>query len=113
MNIQLEIDGHRLGGRLFETRVAYDLFRLLPLEIELQTWGKECYGPISADLGTENPVPSIPPGGIAYTNQGNYLCLFYGQQPAWPVEHVGEVAENEWQLLETLSPTRLRITQRP
>ncbi|MFC1862725.1 cyclophilin-like family protein [Thermodesulfobacteriota bacterium] len=40
------------------------------------------------NLGEDNPVPDIPPGGIAYTNNGNFLCIFFGQTPAWSVEYI-------------------------
>jgi len=38
---------------------------------------------------------------LAYTNKGNYLCVFYGQTPAWPVEFIGQIIDDQWkQLLE-------------
>ncbi len=62
-------------------------------------WGEELYGSIGVDLGEANPVEAIPPGGIAYTNQGNYVCIFFGQTPAWAVEHIGQVADDQWKSL--------------
>ena len=90
-NIQLDFGGLVLEAELFDNSIAEKLYRSLPLEINLTHWGEEMYGSIGADLGTENPRPVIPPGGIAYTSQGSYLCIFYGQDPAWPVEYVGQL----------------------
>ena len=51
------------------------------------------------DFGEENPVPDIPPGGIAYTSQGNYVCIFFGQRPAWAVEYIGQIMDDQWEKL--------------
>ena len=58
----------------------------------------------------ENPVPSIPGGGIAYTNNGNHVCLFFGQTPAYPVEHIGQMTGSQWEnLLENPSVDAVTI----
>jgi hypothetical protein len=44
-------------------------------------------------------VPDIPAGGIAYTNNGNYVCIFFGQTPAWPVEYIGQIKDDTWKVL--------------
>ena len=110
MQIELDFDGTKMKARLFDTAVAQRLYENLPVEAELVSWGDESYGSIGIDLGEEDPVPTIPAGGIAYTNRGEYLCLFYGQQPAWPVEHVGEIFDGEWEQLTALRPKWVRVT---
>jgi len=109
VNIELNFNGTIMKARLFETEIGRRLFAALPVQIDLQTWGDESYGSIGVDLGEDNPVPMIPAGGMAYTNQGDYLCLFYGQRPAWPVEHVGEFLDEQWQQLRTLKPLSVRV----
>ena len=99
-----------MPGRLFDTEIGRRLYRQLLVRISLQTWGDESYGTIGVDLGEESPVPDIPPGGIAYTSQGAYLCFFYGQRPAWPVEHVGEILNGEWNQLRSLKLQGVYIT---
>ena len=44
-------------------------------------------------------MPDIPAGGLAYTNQGNYFCIFFGQKPAWDVEYIGKIEGDEWKKL--------------
>ncbi len=80
-----------ITAKLFDTKIARQFYAHLPYEISLTTWGDEAYGSIGIDLGEEDPVPDIPPGGLAYTRQGNYFCIFYGQKPAWAVEFIGEI----------------------
>ena len=51
-------------------------------------------------------MEDIPPGGIAYTNNGNYVCIFFGQRPAWAVEHIGQIADDQWPRLREISDCR-------
>lgn len=85
-----------------------NLYNNYHYSIELTTWGDEAYGPIGVDLGEHNPIPEIPGGGIAYTNNGNYLCFFYGQRPAWEVEYIGNMDTN-WNALISNPPKHVRI----
>lgn len=97
--ITLDFGSITLDAELFDSAIAENLTKLLPCSIQLQKWGEELFGSVGVDLGAENPVPTIPPGGIAYTNSGNYLCIFFGQTPAWPVEYIGQINENKWEIL--------------
>jgi len=107
--INLDFGDFQLEAELRDTAIAGRFYNSLPREIELTHWGREMYGSIEIDLGSENPVPTIPAGGLAYTNKGNYLCIFYGQKPAWPVEHIGSLTGN-WQgkLSESISMVTIR-----
>ena len=99
-----------LEAELFNNNIAKKFADNLPYAINLTQWGNELYGSIDVDLGVEDPIPAIPPGGIAYTNNGNYLCVFYGQTPAWPVEYIGQIKNDEWKkLLEVDSLSLLKI----
>lgn len=99
MQIELQFETFVLEADLFDTKIAKNFAENLPYTVNLMQWGRELYGSIGIDLGEENPVPEIPPGGIAYTNNGNYLCLFFGQTPAWAVEHIGCIKEDQWKRL--------------
>ncbi len=97
--IELNFGDFSLNAVLFETGMAKKFKEHLPYEVHLMQWGNELYGSMGKDLGEENPVPKIPPGGIAYTRQGNYVCIFFGQTPAWEVEHVGQIEGDKWKKL--------------
>ncbi len=97
--IELDFGSFICRAELFETEIASGFAEHLPYEINLTGWGEELYGTIGIDLGEENPVPMIHPGGLAYTRQGNYFCIFYGQKPAWPVEHIGYIIDGDWERL--------------
>jgi uncharacterized protein len=98
-DIILDFGAFSLEAELFETSVAQKFKQHLPYHVRLMQWGNELYGSIGKDLGEEDPVPDIPPGGIAYTRQGNYVCIFFGQTPAWDVEYIGQIAGNQWSRL--------------
>ena len=101
-----------LDAELFDSEIANRFAENLPYTINLEQWGNELYGSIGINLGEEHPVPEIPPGGIAYTNNGNYLCVFFGQTPAWPVEYIGQIVGDQWkQLVENPSHKSLTLKE--
>lgn len=106
--VLLQFDVGTIEAELRDSPIADSLYSLLPLSIDLLTWGDEAYGTIAEDLGEDRPVSEIHGGGIAYTNNGNYLCFFYGQQPAWAVEWVGQM-EDGWEILKKKAPGSVRI----
>jgi hypothetical protein len=97
--IVLDFGSVVLDAELFDSSIAISFAESLPYTINLEKWGNELYGSIGIDLGKENPIPDIPSGGIAYTNRGNYLCIFFGQRPAWQVEHIGQIKSDSWKSL--------------
>lgn len=107
--ITLDFGAFSLVGELFADPVAERLHAALPCAIDLTWWGAEAYGAIAHDLGKSAPQAIIPAGGIAYTNRGNYLCLFFGQTPAWPVEHVGRICGDAWQRVLDIRPLRVTV----
>lgn len=109
--IRLDFGAFTLTAALFDTSVAKRFYGALPLTVELTYWGGEAYGTIGRDLGAEAPVPVIPSGGLAYTNRGDYLCIFFGQTPAWPVEHVGKIEGTDYRALLAGQPGTVTITK--
>lgn len=108
--IELDFGTMVLEADLFDTDLAQRFFEQLPYAVNLTQWGSELYGAIGVDLGEENPVPDIPAGGIAYTRQGNYVCIFFGQTPAWAVEYIGQIDDGHWPRLHDLvNPQQLII----
>ncbi len=108
--IELDFGAFTCRAELFDTKIAEKFAEHLPYKVSLVQWGKELYGPIGRDLGEEDPTPRIPPGGIAYTREGNYVCVFFGQTPAWSVEYIGKILNNEWEkLVENASHESVEI----
>jgi hypothetical protein len=106
LSIELEFGSVVIQADLFHTTIARKFLEHLPVSVKLMQWGEEFYGSIGVDLGEEAPVENIPPGGIAYTNQGNYVCIFFGQRPAWAVEYIGQIAGEQWRRLYEIPDCR-------
>jgi len=95
--IILDFGQFSCNGELFDVPSAEILTKNLPHTISLEQWGNELYGPVGVELDngkSSRPklVSEIPPGGIAYSKRGNYLCIFFGQKPAWEVEEIGRIS---------------------
>lgn len=80
-----------LRARIFDSPAGHAFLKSCPHTMSLQSYGNEVYGPWSAPLPTPVPQAMIPPGGLAYSAQGQYLCVFFGQAPAWPVEYFAQI----------------------
>ncbi len=97
--IVLDFGSFALDAELFDTGIAENFAEHLPYRVSLVQWGGELYGSIGIDLGEDTPVTEIPPGGIAYTKNGRYVCIFFGQRPAWAVEYIGRIRGDGWKKL--------------
>jgi hypothetical protein len=91
MDIMLDFGTFKIEAELFDTMVARKFSTHLPVHVYLTVWGTELYGPFGFSIESEAPIPEIPDGGLAYTNNGDYFCIFFGQRPAWPVEYIGRM----------------------
>ncbi len=67
---------------LNDTDVAREVWRALPLEVRMQTWGEELYGGVPLDLPLESPQEVVDRGDLAYWPPGHALCIFFGPTPA-------------------------------
>ena len=103
MDIRITAGHLELNGYLFDIEPARSLYKLLPVTIDATFWGQEFYGSLPEPLedAGKHLQAKIKPGGIAYSEQGNYLCVFFGQTPAWPVDYLGHIAN--WQRLNEIS----------
>ncbi|HRZ27121.1 MAG TPA: cyclophilin-like fold protein [Spirochaetota bacterium] len=114
--IILDFGSLSIDADLYDSHAANTLYESLPRTISLEQWGNELYGPVGVELDngkSSRPklVSEIPPGGIAYSKRGNYLCIFFGQKPAWEVEEIGRIRNTQWR--ELAGQSRLtRVTIR-
>lgn len=109
VKVVLRFASQTFSARIYPTAIGHAFLENLPYETTITKWGRELYGPIEHDFGEESPIPVIPEGGIAYTNRGNYVCVFFGQAPAWAVDHIGEITSPLSPLNDIRDGERLRI----
>ncbi len=109
--IRMDFGDITLWGRIGDDPVGRKFIDCLPRSVDLTRWGQELYGPLGLDLGEHQPVPDVPSGGIAYSRRGGYLCLFFGQTPAWPVDIIGRMEEGWKDLDERGDLSRVTISR--
>ncbi len=80
--IKVTVGGVEVDGELNETRTADLIWKGLPIESQINTWGDEIYFsiPIQAELeDTAREVVEL--GDMGYWPPGNAFCIFFGPTP--------------------------------
>lgn len=113
VNLELVFDDLVLEADFFEGSFTDQLLDKLPVTTDLTAWGNELYGEVPVSITEEKLLEEIAPGGLAYTSQGDLLCVFFGQKPAWPVEQVGQIKGRTWVLLRTPESFKQLTIRRP
>jgi len=80
--IKIICGGVGVEAELFETKLASEIQKILPIESEIETWGDEIYFPIPVDAIIENPTLDVSVGDLAYWRPQKCFCIFYGKTPA-------------------------------
>lgn len=89
MRILIKEAGVELTAELNDSATTAALWRILPVESAVQTWGAEVYFSVPVQCSAEDPQGAVTPGAVGYWPPGRALCLFFGQQPVSPVNLVG------------------------
>ena len=68
--------------QLNETKTAKELFKILPINSNVNRWGDEIYFSIPLKANIENGVEEVDIGTVAFWPPGSALCIFFGKTPA-------------------------------
>lgn len=69
-------------AELFESsETANEIWKRLPFEGTINTWGEEIYFEIPVKMELENGKQEVERGDIAYWVEGNAMCIFFGPTP--------------------------------
>jgi hypothetical protein len=68
--------------QLNETKTAKELFGILPISSNVNTWGDEIYFSIPLKADIENGIEEVDIGTVAFWPPGSALCIFFGKTPA-------------------------------
>ena len=83
MDIMIKISNLTIECKLLETETAKEIYKMLPIKSQINTWGDEIYfdvptNKIKADK-TAKEVFEL--GEIAFWNQGNAIAICFGPTP--------------------------------
>jgi len=106
VRILIEEAGLELVAELNESSTAGALWDALPLESAAQTWGAEVYFSIPLSCPLDDAQATVSSGVVGYWPPGRAVCLFFGQQPASPVNLIG-VLEGDPKALEAVRAGQL------
>ncbi len=106
MRIVIKEAGVEMAAQLNASATAAALWQALPLENAAQTWGAEVYFSVPLENGPEDPQATVTFGTVGYWPPGQAVCLFFGQQPASPVNLIG-VLDGDPNVLEAVRAGQL------
>jgi hypothetical protein len=80
--IRLKAGSIEAVAELNDSQTADFIWRVLPINGTVQTWGDEVYFAIPADLLQENAREVVEVGELGYWPTGKAFCIFFGPTPA-------------------------------
>ena len=80
--IRLKAGSIEAVAELNDTQTAEFIWRALPINGIVQTWGDEVYFAIPADLTQEKAREVVDVGELGYWPPGKAFCIFFGPTPA-------------------------------
>ena len=80
--ITIIIKDVKMSAELNDSNTAQKIWKTLPIEGSVNTWGDEIYFSISANIGLENAKAVVSEGDLGYWPPGNAFCIFFGLTPA-------------------------------
>ncbi|HOC03142.1 MAG TPA: cyclophilin-like fold protein [Candidatus Ratteibacteria bacterium] len=75
------IGNKQINGTLNDSATAQKIYASLPLEGNVNLWGKEIYFYIGIKTSPEDEKDIVNQGDIAYWPEGPALCIFFGPTP--------------------------------
>lgn len=81
--IKIILGDLELNATLAETETGKAIWKALPIESTVNTWGDEIYFTIPVDVEQEPMARDVLQlGELAYWPPGTALCIFFGRTPA-------------------------------
>ena len=99
MDITIKISNLTIECKLLETETAKEIYKMLPIKSQINTWGDEIYfdvptNKIKADK-TAKEVFKL--GEIAFWNQGNAIAVGFGPTPVSKKDEIRLISPaNHW-----------------
>jgi hypothetical protein len=108
----------KANAELSDCHTAHEIWRALPIEGTVSTWGDEIYFSIPVKLGAENARELVSQGEIGYWPTGTAFCIFFGPtpvsqgaeiRPASPVNVFGRILGDATIFRKVAPGARIRV----
>ena len=70
-----------MSAELNDSKTAQKIWKTLPIEGSVNTWGDEIYFSIMAKIELENAKAVVSEGDLGYWPPGSAFCIFFGLTP--------------------------------
>ena len=80
--ITITVEDIKIRAELNDSETAQKIWKALPIEGSVNTWGDEIYFSIPVKVGLENMKAVVLEGDLGYWPPGNAFCIFFGLTPA-------------------------------
>jgi len=101
--IAIRVENIKADAELNDSKTAQEIWKTLPIENNINTWGDEIYFSIPVKIGPENAKAVVSEGDLGYWPPGTAFCIFFGPtpvsqgdeiRPASPVNVFGRIIGN-------------------
>lgn len=79
--ITITVNDVKMSAELNDSETAQKIWKTLPIEGSVNTWGDEIYFSIAVNVGLENAKVVVSEGDLGYWPPGNAFCIFFGTTP--------------------------------
>ena len=121
--IHIQFDELTFQAQLNESATADELWKQLPLDSRVNTWGEEIYFEIPVNMPEEPDAREIVSvGDLGYWPTGQAFCIFFGPTPVStderpraysPVNIIGEILPDHSNLKEIKDGERVKLIPAP
>ncbi len=117
MEIKIILGNKEIKAELYGNKTAKEIYNVLPLESNFNTWGDEIYFEIPLHLELDDSAKNVvEKGELGFWPSGNAFCIFYGKtpasddeiRPASAVNVFGKITEGV-EKLENFNSEKIRI----
>ena len=118
-NITIKFEELTFQAQLNESPTAAEIWKQLPFESRVNTWGEEIYFEIPLDMPQEPDAREVVAvGELGYWPVGRAFCIFFGPTPVStdekpraysPVNIIGEILSDESGLKEIKDGERVKV----
>lgn len=80
--INIRVEDIKMSAELNDSETAQKIWKALPIEGSVNTWGNEIYFSIMVKIELENAKAVVSEGDLGYWLPGRAFCIFFGTTPA-------------------------------